>query len=254
MKKVMIITLIAISVILLNSCGQTTGTQTTRLDELKLEYDQIGLQHNMKLDEMLSVYGDHPEKRTMQTCRRLADDHFTGTGSIAGDVVDRIYGTRQFAKATASADVIDMLADSIEIFAKYPDVFDSITVVLDCGLDIQDKIRRLESIYLLVDEHVENEDDKHSILNGLSTTIHSLEYWGENYDEWQQTLTGTIGKRTLGIGAIIGITDGVGAVIGTLEGIRDTHKGQEGRVGIIAGRALGEAAKTSVYAFIAIVL
>lgn len=254
MKKIISVLSIIISILFLISCGQDIESEVSRLDELKLEYDQIGIQHNLELNKMLSVYRDHSGVLTKQAMMDMADGHFATTGNFAKYIVDMISDKQQFAKLAVSADVIDYLADSVALFANYPEVYDSIAAVLDCALDVHDKIVKLEGFYLYVDATVDNEDDKRSILNGLSTTIHSLEYWDENYNEWQQTSTGTLGKRALGIIGIIGITDGVGAVIGTLEGIRDTYKGQEGRLGIIAGRAVGEAAKTSVYAFIAIML
>jgi hypothetical protein len=107
---------------------------------------------------------------------------------------------------------------------------------------------------LLADETIEDNDEKESILNGLSTTMYSLAYWDENYQQWQQERAGTLQKPCVGIAGALGIIDGTGAVIGTLEGIRDTYKGQEGRGRIIVGRAIGEAAKTSTYAVLAILL
>ena len=107
---------------------------------------------------------------------------------------------------------------------------------------------------MLIEEKADKNEDRESLMNGLSTTIHSLAYWDENYDEWQNTLNPSMGKAMLGIAGAIGIIDGAGAVIGTLEGIRDTYKGQEGRVRIIIGRAVGEAAKTSTYVVLSMLL
>ena len=254
MKKVIVITVFVISVILLSSCVQNTGTQLSRLDELKLQYDQVGFQHNLKLDEMLTEFKTQTETRTLQTCQKLVDNYFSGSGDLAKNIVNKITDKVRLGKSTQGADIIDILADSLDIFVKYRAVFDSISVISDSHLDVRDKINKLEGIYLYVDDTIEDPNDKESVLNGLSTIIHSMTYWNENYDEWQQVLNGSIGKSTIGIVGIIGITDGVGAVIGTLEGIRDTYKGQEGRGRIILGRAVGEAAKTSVYAAIAILL
>ena len=254
MKKIINITIIIALVVLLISCGQNTGVQLSRLDELKQEYDHIGIQHNLKLNEMLCEYKAQSEIRTLEDCQILADNYFSGTKHVAKDILNMISDQGRISKSTRSADLMDTLADSIEVFAKHRDVFDSIRVITDSQLDVQDKIKKLEGIYLLVDDTIEDENDRESILNGLSTTIHSLEYWNDNFNEWQQTLTGSLGKATLGIVGIIGITDGVGAVIGTFEGIRDTYKGQDGRFRIIAGRIVGEAAKSSVYAALAILL
>ena len=161
---------------------------------------------------------------------------------------------RLFAKASANAEVIDILSDSIAIIAKYPQIFDSISVILDELSSNETKIGKMENMYLYADKEIEDLGDKDAVMNGISTTIHSLGYWDENLTDWQQNLGGNIGKASLGILGAVGIIDGAGAVIGTLEGIRDTYKGQEGRLEIIAGRAIGEAAKTSAYAVLAIIM
>ena len=174
--------------------------------------------------------------------------------TIAEDIVSLVNNKRLFAKASANAEVIDILSDSIAIIAKYPQIFDSISVILDELSSNETKIGKMENMYLYADKEIEDLGDKDAVMNGISTTIHSLGYWDENLTDWQQNLGGNIGKASLGILGAVGIIDGAGAVIGTLEGIRDTYKGQEGRLEIIAGRAIGEAAKTSAYAVLAIIM
>lgn len=162
--------------------------------------------------------------------------------------------SNRLSKSMNNSDVVSSLADSIEIYSKYPDVFEEMSGILDSPLNAEEKTQGLESLYLLIDEKAENDEDRESLMNGLSTTIYSVTYWDENYNEWQDVLNPTLEKATLGIAGAIAIIDGAGAVIGTLEGIRDTYKGQEGRGRIILGRAIGEAAKTSTYAVIGILL
>lgn len=253
MKKLSVGLLIIFIIMMMVSCGENTGTDQTQLDELKDRYDRVGISHNKELDIMLEQYRSQNRALSIDECRRMADAHFGNSGT-AIDIANLIGDTRRFSKSTVSSDIVEILSDSIDVFADYPAIYDSICQILDSPLTAGDKIIRLEMIYLQIDETVENEDEKTSIMSGLSTTIHSLEYWDENFGEWEQTLTGSLGKKSLGIIGCIGIVDGAGAVIGTLEGIRDTYKGQEGRGEIILGRAVGEAAKTSLYAVLAIVL
>jgi hypothetical protein len=226
----------------------------SRAQALIEQYDPVGQEHNLALDKMLSEYRSQEGILTKAACQAIADRQFPDAGDMAGRMMSWIGSRHDLAKASINADVVDVLADSIEIFAAYPEIFDPMTDILDATLDVTDKIERLEELYLLIDDKVDNPDDRESLMNGLSTTIHSLAYWSENYQAWQSTLGADLGKTTLGIAGAIGIIDGAGAVIGTLEGIRDTYKGQEGRVRIIIGRAVGEAAKTSTYVVLTMLL
>ena len=262
MKKITFILISILLLVLLTSCGENLAPQTTRLDELKLQYDPIGVGHNEALEEIHQLYRAQRNVQndllSYSNCIEIAEEHFNFVNVknkyIAREISSLISNKRQFAKSSVNAEVVDILSDSLEIIAKYPQIFDSISVILDAPINIQEKIQSLEGIYLFADEQVENNEEKESIMNGISTTIHSISYWNENMDDWQQTLTGSMSKPTIGIIGVIGIIDGAGAVIGTLEGIRDTYKGQDGRLEIIAGRAIGEAAKTSSYAFLAIIM
>jgi hypothetical protein len=257
MKKIMCITAIII-ILLLSSCAENISPQTDRLEEIKAQYDQVGIAHNLALDEIHTIYKDQNESLGLEDYHTLADEYFRSTTetshNIAKHLVSLVKDVRLFAKSTVNAEVIDDLSDSIEIISKYPVIFDSISVILDAPVSMDEKTNKLEGIYLLVDDTVEDIHDKESIMNGVATIIHSNSYWDENYSEWQHTLNGSIGKASIGIVGALGIVDGVGAVIGTLEGIRDTYKGQEGRGRIILGRAIGEAAKTSTYAVLAIIM
>ncbi|MEA2077987.1 MAG: hypothetical protein U9O95_08225 [Candidatus Marinimicrobia bacterium] len=256
MKKFSLILIIVTFIILLTSCGQEIEGRTNHLDELKLQYDHIGIEHNRELDRIHDIYKDQIETYTYSSCLALADEYFASSANsnIAHEILSLIGDVRQFGKSTINSEVVDILNDSIEVISKYPEIFDSISVILDSRISVDEKRLKLENIYLLADEIIENEEDKESIMNGISTTIHSLAYWDENYIEWQGTLLSSFAKPTMGIIGALGIIDGAGAVIGTLEGIRDTDRGQEGRGKIIIGRAIGEAAKTSTYAVLAIIL
>jgi len=248
--------------VLLTSCGENIAPQMTRLDELKLQYEPIGIGHNEALDELHELYASEQIKQnkylSYSDCIEIADKHFEPINSkynnIAREITSLLYNKRIFAKSCVNGEIVDILSDSLEIFAKYPQIFDSISVILDAPVSNEIKINNLENMYVFADEQIENIQDKDAVMNGISTTMHSLEYWGENMNDWQETLTGVIAKPSIGIIGAVGIIDGAGAVIGTLEGIRDTYKGQEGRLEIIVGRAIGEAAKTSAYAFLAIIM
>jgi hypothetical protein len=259
MKKLSVIILTVILILLLVSCGNGGISENERLELLKAQYDVVGMEHNVQLDELLSMYSENEIHLNYECAKDLADQHFAltytcGENDIAHDIVALIRNMPSFAKSTINADIIDILSDSLVIFAKYPEIFDSMTHVLDAVIPLEEKQAKLETLYLLADETIEDNDEKESILNGLSTTMYSLAYWDENYQQWQQELAGTLQKPCVGIAGALGIIDGTGAVIGTLEGIRDTYKGQEGRGRIIVGRAIGEAAKTSTYAVLAILL
>jgi len=262
MKKITFILISFLLLVLLASCGENLSPQTTRLDELKLQYDPIGLGHNEALEEIHQLYRTQRKAEnsllTYSKCIELAEELYDFANVknkyIAQELSSLIGNQRQFAKSSVNAEIVGVLSDSLDIIAKYPQIFDSISVILDAPIMLEEKIQKLEGIYLLADEKVENIDEKESVMNGISTTIHSISYWNDNMSEWQQTLTGSMSKPTIGIIGAIGIIDGAGAVIGTLEGIRDTYKGQDGRGTIIVGRAIGEAAKTSAYAFLAIIM
>ena len=262
MKKITFILISILLLVLLTSCGENLAPQTTRLDELKLQYDPIGVGHNEALEKIHQLYRAQRNAQndllSYSTCIQIVDEQFNFENSnnkyIAREITSLINRERIFAKSSVNAEIVNILSDSLEIISKYPEIFDTISVILDSPVNAQEKIARLENIYLVVDETIANTEDKESIMNGISTTAHSLAYWDENYPSWQETLTGTIAKPTLGLVGAIGLVDGVGAVIGTLEGIRDTYKGQEGRGWIILGRAIGEAAKTSTYVVIGMIL
>lgn len=260
MKKLSVIILTVILILLVVSCGNGSISENERLELLKAQYDVVGMEHNVQLDELLSIYSENKINLDYEYAKDLADQHvgltYTyGDNDIASDIVALIRNMPSFAKSSINADIIDLLSDSLVIFAKYPEIFDSMTHVLDAEIPIEEKQTKLETLYLLADETIEDVDEKESILNGISTTMYSLAYWDENFQQWEQELAGTLQKPCIvGIAGALGIIDGTGAVIGTLEGIRDTYKGQEGRGRIIVGRAIGEAAKTSTYAVLAILL
>lgn len=262
MKKITFILIIILLLALLTSCGENFAPQTTRLDELKLQYDPIGIGHNKALDKLHQLYAVQRIAQnkilSYSDCIKIADEHFNFVNAqnkyIAREITSLIYNNRLFGKSSANAEIVDILSDSLEIIAKYPQIFDSISVILDAPTSIETKTQNLENIYLYADDIIENTEDKEAVMNGISTMIHSVAYWDKNMDDWQRTLTGSMSKPTIGIIGAIGIIDGAGAVIGTLEGIRDTYKGQDGRGRIIVGRAIGEAAKTSSYAFLAIIM
>jgi len=261
MKKTTLFLIGILLLVLLTSCGENLAPQTTRLDELKLQYEPIGIGHNNALDELHELYASERMKQnkylSYSDCIEIADKHFEATNSqynIARKITSLLYDQRIFAKSCVNAEIVDILSDSLEIFAKYPQIFDSISVILDEVTSSQIKTEKLENIYLYADNEIENAEDKKSVMSGISTTIHSVSYWDENMNDWQNTLTGVIAKPSIGIIGAVALIDGAGAVIGTLEGIRDTYKGQDGRLEIILGRAIGEAAKTSAYAVIAIVM
>lgn len=258
MKKVILIVITILIITLLVSCGENITPQVSRLEEIKAQYDQVGISHNRALDEIYCIYKDQSERLELDDYRTLADNYFNSATSsshnIAKEIIAMVKDVRLFAKSTVNAEIIDVLADSIEIVSKYPEIFDSISVILDASISLDEKTSKLEQVYLFVDDSVEDMNDKESIMNGIATIIHSNSYWDENYNDWQLTLSGNIAKTSIGIVGALGIIDGAGAVIGTLEGIRDTYKGQEGRGRIILGRAIGEAAKTSTYAVLAIIM
>ncbi|MEA3392498.1 MAG: hypothetical protein U9Q91_05925 [Candidatus Marinimicrobia bacterium] len=262
MKKITFILISILLLVLLTSCGENLAPQTTRLDELKLQYDPIGVGHNKALEEIHQLYRAQRNAQndllSYSRCIEIAEEHYNFVNVrnkyIARELSSLISNKRQFAKSSVNAEVIDILSDSLEIIAKYPQIFDSISVILDAPTGIETKTQNLENIYLYADDIIENTEDKEAVMNGISTMIHSVAYWDKNMDDWQRTLTGSMSKPTIGIIGAIGIIDGAGAVIGTLEGIRDTYKGQDGRGRIIVGRAIGEAAKTSSYAFLAIIM
>ena len=262
MKKITICLIVVLLAMFVTSCGERIAPQVDRLEELKEQYDPIGVGHNMALDELYRVYSvkkiEQNGHLNYSECIKLAEDQFgfsnTGHRNIAGEITALLDHEQIFAKACVNAEIIEVLSDSIEIMAKYPQVFDSISVILDASISNEEKTVKLENMYLYVDDEIENAQDKEAVLNGIATTGHAMSYWDENMTSWQETLTEGIAKPTIGIIGAIGIIDGAGAVIGTLEGIRDTYKGQDGRLEIIAGRTIGEAAKTSAYAVLAIIM
>jgi len=262
MKKITFFLIVILLFVFMVSCGENIAPQSNRLEELKHQYDPIGVGHNMALDELYKLYVLQQTSQNINLsysdCIEIMEQHLNFSNvrhkNLAADIASLISNERIFAKVCVNAEIIDVLSDSIEIMAKYPQIFDSISVILDAAISNEEKTQKLENMYLYVDSKINDVHDKEAIMNGIATTIHSMAYWNENIDNWRETLTGGMAKPAIGIIGAIGIIDGAGAVIGTLEGIRDTYKGQEGRLEIIAGRAIGEAAKTSAYAALAIIM
>ena len=146
MKKTMFVLLNIIIIVLFVSCGQNVESGISRLDELKSQYDHVGLQHNMKLDDMLSVYMSQPEVMNRATCEALADEHFTNSGTVAESIMKLLNRDDRLSKPTTNSDVVSELADSIEIYAKYPEVFEPMSDILDGPLSVEDKIGKLEEL------------------------------------------------------------------------------------------------------------
>ncbi len=272
MKKISIIILFILLIGLLISCGESSGVEVSKLDQLRDEYAVIGQAHNHALhliyQEFVIQKAAQQLPSTLSGCRALAADYINGANiplltaplSLGNDIyseqiiMDILEQSRLFSKSTVNADIVEALGDSLDIIQKHQAIFDSMSVILDSYISVEKKAEKLEQLYLYVDTSIENEEEKTSVMYGLSTIIHSIAYWDEHMQEWEEVLSGGMGKHTLGIIGVVGIIDGAGAVIGTLEGFRDTDPGEDGRGWTIAGRAVGEAVKTSTYAVLAIVM
>lgn len=70
MKKIITVLVIALCMILIVSCGQDVENEISRLDELKLQYDQVGRQHNLQLDRMLSIYRSQSDRQSRELCEK----------------------------------------------------------------------------------------------------------------------------------------------------------------------------------------
>ncbi len=254
--------------ILCMSCSMPAEDDALRLEELRERYAVIGEAHNRALDAVLAEFALQEAPASKSARMAQADDVLNGLcipgwdvplstdreKDLAAKIVSALRPAGLLSKTSVNADVVEDLSDSLSIIREHRDIFDSISVILDAPAGQDEKIRRLEALYLYIDACVMPEEDKLSLMHGLSTILHSLAYWDENMDTWESTVSAGMGKPAMGIVGAIGIIDGVGAVIGTLEGFRDTKPGEDGRAMTIAGRAVGEAAKTSVYAVLAIIL
>lgn len=258
MKKTIISLIILI--ILLSACTQDVIGPKEQIDILISEYDQCGLQHNKELSDLYQRFANSDVILTKEAAKHIVDDHFalntsTKNLDIASKISKLVIDSHSLSKMSVNSDIMDVLCDSLEIYSRYPAVFDSIASILDEKITLEEKTEKLEQIYLFVDQICTDPDDRPALMNGVSTSIHSLNYWDENLYDWQQVLNPDLAKPTsVSIIGAFAIVDGAGAAIGTLEGIRDTEKGQDGRLRIIIGRAIGEAAKTSTYAALSLIL
>ncbi len=257
MKNTIRILLIVI-IVLFASCGHPISGPQQRLEELKQHYDEVGFCHNQELDVLKHEF-HKCDDITLESAKALIETHYQQldpvfSNSVAEGLFNYIANASILGKSTVNAELIDLLADSLELYARYPEVFDSMSYVLDMNISVREKCHNLEKIYLFADQKAVDDEDKDALMNGLSTTIHSLEYWENNYHDWHETLTGNMAKPSLGIVGAIGIIDGAGAVVGTIEGFRDIPKGTEKRGRKIVGRAVGEGVKTSAFAVLSLVL
>ena len=257
MKNVITIMMIVL-LILFMACGQDKSGPQKSLEEIKAEFDNVGLLHNAELEEIHKLFRESNEPLTEVTARALVDAHLAqycsrNTESVS-ELTLLLNNIKILAKAANNNEVIAKLADSLEIYSNYKEVFDSIAFILDSELRIQDKVKNLESIYLFIDENVYDIEDRQALLSGLSTTIHSVPYWDENFGDWQQTLDSSMAKTTIGLAGAIGLIDGAGAVVGTIEGFRDIPKGTDKRGLKIVRRAAGEGVKTSAFTLLSVLL
>ena len=58
MKKITFILIFVLLMVFLTSCGESIAPTVDRLDELKLQYDPIGMGHNIALDELYRSYSE----------------------------------------------------------------------------------------------------------------------------------------------------------------------------------------------------
>ncbi|MBW6457780.1 MAG: hypothetical protein K0B52_01315 [FCB group bacterium] len=271
MKKLFILVTCALLAGLWISCAGPDAAEVSELDMLREEYDIIGVAHNEALSMVFTDLVKEREKKELSydECimiaeRCLGSHQVPSLSMIIGPGQSNAYehyiapllaSRHVFSKAALSEEIIDVLSDSVDIIEKHKGIFDMIGNILDSSTDVEEKTQQLEQLYLTVDSDIEPGYEKEAIMNSVSTIVHSLAYWEEHLQEWEEILSSGMQKSAaIGIGGAIAVIDGVGAVIGTLEGFRDTEPGDEGRGWTIAGRAVGEAAKTSTYAVLAIIL
>lgn len=268
MKKLISITLCFLMILVLTSCG---GLHIASGEEEKVSYalhESVGEAHNEVLTDLYAHFSDLKQSGTLprdiDECRSHVRRFISGkqtmgyTLSVSETGEDLLYKSllnrNMLRKAASNAELIDVLSDSLDIVSRHKAIFDSLCVILDQNSSSESKRQALENYYSYIDETVTDSEEKMSLMNGLGTIIHSEEYWNEHYDEWNMLFSDGMQKPCLGIVGAVGIIDGVGAVIGTLEGFRDTEPGEDDRAVTIVGRAVGEAAKTSTYAVLCLVL
>lgn len=271
MKK-LLISLLSMAIILgLSSCGQVSGNETSRLEQLRREFDGVGLAHN---EALMLVYRDlaaeGAERRlTLEEGMTITDNCLCNTpvpslNAIIGPggantfpryVIELLASPGVFAKPAMNAAILDALSDSIGIIEEYKGIFDRIVNVLDSVTDTEAKMRELEQLYLMIDTEAEPGEDKTALMNGLSTLLHSIAYWDEHWYEWQETLAPGMQKSAaISIIGAIGIIDGAGAVLGTVEGFLETEPGEDGRAWTILKSAVMEGCKSSVSAGLSLIL
>lgn len=266
MKKLAMTLMCALILISMFSCSLFRESDEHRLERLIGTYRGTGEAHNEALD---ILYRHYAEQQTLSAdgcqeyCRQVAEMlngmFLPASGKILktgdGNIIPRdVLSRGKLAKNASNAEIIEVLADSLEIIQRNRSFYDSLSAILDASADISDKQAEMERLYLYVDDHVSAEEDRESLMHGLSTSIYSAAYWEENGEEWQALFGQGMHKASMGIIGAIAIIDGVGAAFGALEGFRDTEPGEDGRAMEIIGRAVGEAAKTSTTAMLGIIL
>ncbi len=273
MKKVCILVITLFLVFGLSSCNLSSENTTDRLDQLRQEYEGIGVAHN----EALSlVYQDLAAESAVRQlsfddCMDIANrcldskkipslNAIIGSGSGSSDAYRACMAmlpslSGLLAKPAANAAIIDDLSEEIEIIGRYKDIYDKMVNILDAGSATESKIQELEQLYLVIDTDVESAEDKEALMNSLRTLMHSASYWDEQWNEWGATFSGGM-QKTAAVGIIGGlaIIDGVGAVVGTVEGFQNTKPGEEGRGWTILGSAAKEACKFSITAALSLIL
>jgi hypothetical protein len=267
MKKFMILSTFVALLICLFSCGGNGLDDGEALQVSYDAYDAVGEAHNVVLADLYDHLSDLKQAGALpvdfESCRSQVQRFIHGkqtmgyTLSVSGPDKDLLFpellNGQWFRKATSNEEIIEVFADSLDIVRQHREHFDSLCVILERNSG-EARRQALEDYYAYIDESVADTEEKTSLLHGLGTMINSAEYWDEHYHEWEMLFSEGLAKPCMGIVGAIGIIDGVGAVIGTLEGFRDTEPGEDGRAWTIAGRAVGEAAKTSTYAVLALVL
>lgn len=268
MKKFISMSACFLMILTLTSCGGLSVGSGEKEETSYALHESVGEAHNAVLTDLYAHFSQLKESGTLPSdidvCRSHVRHFISGKRtmgyklSVSETGEDPLYpgllNRNMLRKATSNAELIDVLADSLDIVSRHRAIFDSLCVILDQNSGSESKRQALENYYSYIDETVTDSEEKMSLLNGLGTIIHSEEYWDEHYDEWNMLFSDGMQKPSLGIVGSVGIIDGVGAVIGTLEGFRDTEPGEDGRAVTIAGRAVGEAAKTSTYAVLCLVL
>lgn len=271
MKKLLVWILSMAMIFSLSSCGQVSGGETRRLEQLRREFDVVGAAHN---EALMLIYRDlaaegagrrlTPEEGMTITDNCLCNTPIPSLNAIIGPgsgntlpryVTELLASPGVFAKPTTNAAILDALSDSIGIIKEYKGVFDRIVNVLDSVPDTEAKVRELEQLYLMIDTEAESGEDKTALMNGLSTLLHSIAYWDEHWYEWQETLAPGMQKTAvISIIGAIGVIDGAGAVLGTVEGFLETEPGEDGRAWTILKSAVMEGCKFSVSAGLSLIL